>query len=926
MPLADCPKIIEYLPLPGYILQDGVFRAVNREMARLTGYPEDELAGMHIAGLVHPEDLGRVMEGLCISIAGADAPVAMEWRALSRRGDVVHVRSHSSRADFSGRPAVLGLLVDITGQKRTAEELDMQRAYFKQLFENSPDGIVIIDGEDRFVDVNKGFEKIFQYTAEEVRGRRVNEAIVPEGLAEQAAGVTERAFRGGIVHLETVRRRKDGSLVDVSILAYPINSPFCIPDSAGTPHPEPGARNGKGGAGVHPVSSGGGGRAVIYVMYSDITGRRMAQKELQEFNERLEAANEELMAAEEELKQQLLELQKSEQALRESENKFRQLFHNANDGIVLVEILEGRGLGRFKEVNDVVSRRLGYTREEFLGLKAVDIVAPDHIGRIPEINSVFLSRGRITFETVCVSKGGHNIPFEISGHIFTLNGEKVGLLVARDVTDRALAREKLSSAHQQLMDIIEFLPDPTFVVDKDRKIIAWNRAMEEMTGVGKERMVGMGDYAYAVPFYGEPRPALIDVFFPGGGEVERLYDNIDRRGDTLFAEIFVPSLYEGRGAHIWTKASPLYDSQGNIVGAIESIRDITERKQAERQLKYLSMHDSLTGLYNRAYFDEEMRRLEAGRNRPFGIIVCDIDGLKLVNDTLGHQSGDHLLVAASNVIRESFRGGDVIARIGGDEFSILLPNSDRTAVDCACSRLLAAVDRYNEENPGLPLSISIGCVSSGDGTASVAELFKEADDNMYREKLHRSQSARSAIVQALMRALEARDFIAGGHVERLQHLVTVLGGRLGLPEQAVAELRLLARFHDIGKVGVSDRILLKPGRLTPGEAAEMRRHCEIGHRIAREIPGMAHIADWILKHHEWWNGGGYPAGIKGEDIPLECRILAIADAYDAMTTDRPYRKAMSHEKAVAEIIRCAGTQFDPGLAPVFVEAMEKEMF
>jgi HD-GYP domain-containing protein (c-di-GMP phosphodiesterase class II) len=207
-------------------------------------------------------------------------------------------------------------------------------------------------------------------------------------------------------------------------------------------------------------------------------------------------------------------------------------------------------------------------------------------------------------------------------------------------------------------------------------------------------------------------------------------------------------------------------------------------------------------------------------------------------------------------------------------------------------------------------------------SVSIDELFKEADNNMYREKLHHKESARSAIVHALMRALAARDFITEGHAERLQRLVAGMAVAIGLPESNAADLRLLAQFHDIGKVGVPDSILFKPGPLTPEERSEIERHCSIGHRIALSAPDLAPIADWILKHHEWWNGEGYPLGLKREEIPLECRILAIADAYDAMTSDRPYRKAITHEEAVKELERCAGSQFDPVLTPKFIQVLK----
>ncbi len=354
------------------------------------------------------------------------------------------------------------------------------------------------------------------------------------------------------------------------------------------------------------------------------------------------------------------------------------------------------------------------------------------------------------------------------------------------------------------------------------------------------------------------------------------------------------------------------------------MNDISQRKKVEEHLTYLSMHDALTGLYNRAYFEEEMRRLGEGRHTSVGMIICDVDGLKLINDTFGHNTGDGLLVAAAGVIKNPFRTGDMVSRIGGDEFAVLLPGCDRRQVENACHRIAFNVKRYNEKHPELPLSISIGFAVCSGTSCSMLDLFKEADNNMSREKLHRSRSARSTIVQALMKTLEARDFITANHSKRLQDLVTNLARAAGLPDYKLSDLRLLARFHDIGKIGLADRILFKPGPLTPEEALEMQRHCEIGSRIAQSAPDLLPIADWILKHHEWWNGQGYPLRLKGEEIPLESRILAIADAYEAMTSNRPYRNAIGKEKAVDEIKKYAGLQFDPLIADVFVESLEEE--
>ncbi len=352
-------------------------------------------------------------------------------------------------------------------------------------------------------------------------------------------------------------------------------------------------------------------------------------------------------------------------------------------------------------------------------------------------------------------------------------------------------------------------------------------------------------------------------------------------------------------------------------------RNITERTQMESQLKHLSLHDALTGLYNRAFFEEELRRLEKQRDGTAGLLICDVDGLKIVNDSLGHNAGDEILKSVANILRQSFRAGDVIARIGGDEFVVLLNNCSSAFFDKACRRIKYHIAAHNSKN-AMPLSLSLGFALSRQSPPDMTALFKEADNNMYREKLHQKTSARSAIVKGLIKALEVRDFITEGHGDRLQEMVDAFARKLGLPERSLADLRLFAHFHDIGKVGIPDSILFKPAALDDAEWKIMKQHCEIGHRIAMSTPDLAPIANWILKHQEWWNGKGYPHGIKREAIPLECRLLSIVDAYDAMTSDRPYRKAVSVPTALSELKRCAGTQFDPFLVGQFIEMLEQQ--
>jgi HD-GYP domain-containing protein (c-di-GMP phosphodiesterase class II) len=202
-------------------------------------------------------------------------------------------------------------------------------------------------------------------------------------------------------------------------------------------------------------------------------------------------------------------------------------------------------------------------------------------------------------------------------------------------------------------------------------------------------------------------------------------------------------------------------------------------------------------------------------------------------------------------------------------------------------------------------------------------MFREADNKMYQNKLLKKESIRSTFVKTFMKALEAKDFISEGHVIRMENYAILIAKALSLRQDQMDSIILLTKFHDIGKIGIPDRILKKPGSLNDDEWKVMRTHSAIGERIALEAAEIKDIAHLILKHHEKWDGTGYPLGLSGEDIPLECRVLAIVDTFDAMTNDRPYRKAIPVAETVKEIIRCKGTQFDPYLVDVFLQILKE---
>ena len=362
---------------------------------------------------------------------------------------------------------------------------------------------------------------------------------------------------------------------------------------------------------------------------------------------------------------------------------------------------------------------------------------------------------------------------------------------------------------------------------------------------------------------------------------------------------------------------------GQLNAALQA--ELIERKLAQQFLLYSSQHDALTGLFNRTYLDEAQQKIVQQGAVGVGVICCDLDGLKLVNDTLGHAVGDRLLQRTADILKAAAPPQSLIVRTGGDEFVVVLTEISETDLETIGQKIRDAC--LIADLTELPLRLSLGWryrERCEPGSDELEAMVKDADDEMYRQKLSSSQSARSGVVHTIMKMLEVRDFETEEHSQRLARMAVGLSDRAGLPGHRKNDLRLLAQFHDIGKIGIPDKILLKPGGLTSEERKEIERHSEIGHRIATVIPELQPVAEFILKHHERWDGKGYPLGLRGEQIPIENRILAIVDAYDAMTSDRPYRKAMKADEAFAELRKCQGSQFDPILVELFLAMSTEE--
>jgi len=600
----------------------------------------------------------------------------------------------------------------------------------------------------------------------------------------------------------------------------------------------------------------------------------------------------------------ITEQKQFEEALRASEEIYRNVVEHANDGIIISQNL------KIKLANSSILDILGYTEKEVLETSISRYLDPEEFNRAYYFFQEQTSKNEEpgVFETVLQHKNGREVPAELNMGALEYQGKPAYLIIIRDITQRKQAEQKLSQQKQYFEALFKNSPEAIALVDTKKKIVDIN-----------ERFATLFDYKLE-----EIKGNNIDTLLSRGKDLKsaRYFSEQALQGKNIEEETIRYDRRE-RPRSVHVKGIPVY-LDGEIVGCYGVYSDISKRKRYEKQLQNYSLYDQLTELYNRNFFEEELNRLQKSREYPISIISADLDGLKLINDTMGHKVGDEYIKNCASLMKKSFRQSDILARVGGDEFASILTYTDEEEAKGVAERIRKHIKEYNDMHQEFPLSISLGTATAYSPAESLEEAYKQADDRMYHDKLLHSSEVRNRMMEGLMGTLSERDFLSQGHDRRVARLCQAIAEKANLSLRQQNDLQLLARVHDLGKVGIPDRILFKKGPLTPEEREIVNQHSEKGYRIALSSPDLARVADLILKHHEHWDGSGYPLGIEGKEIPLECRILAIADAFDAMTHPKDHRESLSREKAMEEIKNHAGTQFDPGLVELFLEVMEEE--
>jgi diguanylate cyclase (GGDEF)-like protein/PAS domain S-box-containing protein len=598
----------------------------------------------------------------------------------------------------------------------------------------------------------------------------------------------------------------------------------------------------------------------------------------------------------------ITERKKAEVFLRESEALNKSIVNAIPDIIFKINIH-----GVYLDVITSDSEKLFMPKEKMVGKTFAEILPKDPAETIVKsIEKAFNKNALQTCEYLLDVPSGL-LYFE--ARIVPIDKTNAYMLI-RDISERKEAETSLRESEQRYREILETMEEGFYDVDLKGKIIACNRAATKMLGYGEMEIVGKS-YKLLVK---DPEAVFHEfnqAFTTVNSKFSVVMEMIRKDGSLVTADLSI---------------SLTRDQQGNITGFRGLGRDITNRITMEKHLEHLSFHDQLTGLYNRRYFENELKRLGSSREHPIAVISADLDGLKLVNDTLGHAEGDRYLQAGADLLKSALRASDILARVGGDEFALLLPRTDKVAAEMLVNRIRRKLEQYNLEQTGLPLSISLGLAVSESADYPLEEIYRLADNNMYTDKLQQGKKARAEIVSSLLSSLFERGNLAEGERDQVQELAIRLGQALKLPEDQMARLALFAQVYDLGIVALPDSVIhssmqSNTGGLTSAEREALHRHPEIGYRIASSSPDLADVADLVLKHHENYDGKGYPLGLKGNAIPIECRILSVAVSYSAMTNPRAYAKTLNHADALAELQRCAGSQFDPEVVEAFFTMM-----
>lgn len=555
----------------------------------------------------------------------------------------------------------------------------------------------------------------------------------------------------------------------------------------------------------------------------------------------------------------------------------------------------------------------GYTAEELLSFcpSYNDLIHPEYRKALKTKWDTEDADNTISTDEypITTKSGETKWVMEQSHRLYDQNHKEIGAEgFITDVTQRKLAEKALKRSEERFRTMFEGAPLGMAIIDGETgEIYQVNARYAEIIGRTKRELVTSNIKDYSADADVEAYIQKIKLIQSNQISIFSQYQKIIKPdGSTVWVNVTMAPLC----------VEEEYSS-GRLLCMLE---DVTDRRTAEEEILYLSYYDQLTGLYNRRFYSEELRRIDTERNLPITLVMADVNGLKLTNDAFGHHTGDRLLKHIANVIRKQCRADDILARIGGDEFILLLPQTDSDQAGKLVERIRAAIANEDDYYP-VACSVSFGWDTKKDPAEDINKIYTSAEDRMYRSKLTESAVMRNDTIKLILRMLAQKYPREEQHSKRVSKLCAEIAEGMGIPSDSVNELRLAGYMHNIGYIGLREELVNKAGSYTEAERLEMERHPEIAYQLLRSAGKYSAISDYILYHHERPDGKGYPSRAAASDIPVESRIIAVADAFDAMTNDRQYGKKMTASEALKEIKKNAGTQFDREIVKVLEDSI-----
>ena len=456
------------------------------------------------------------------------------------------------------------------------------------------------------------------------------------------------------------------------------------------------------------------------------------------------------------------------------------------------------------------------------------------------------------------------------------------------------------------------IADGVVSVDNEQNIVLMNEAAEKLSGISYREAQG------------KPVSEVLNFMHEGASiPCSTTVERVIKTGITeKISDDVLLVRRDGLQIPVQYSISAVKNKKNDTKGAVVIIRDVTSERNIQKQAEYLSFHDHLTDLYNRRFFEEELLRLDTLRNLPLSVIMIDVNGLKLTNDAFGHETGDRLLKKVAGIMKKECRNDDIVARLGGDEFSVILPKTDAVQAKLIMDRITGSADKENLKS--IVISVAAGYATKTSPDQNIDEIIKIAENNMYSDKINTGKRMRRKTFELITVNLFEKYSYEQDQSERMKKLAAKIGSAMGLSKDQISTLETISYYHDIGKIIIPPRLLNRPSDLSLEEYDLVQRHAEAGYQIMKSQEEYSSIAIYVLSHHERWDGNGYPRKQKGHEIPLLSRILAVLDAYTAMTGNLPYKKSLSTDSAIMELKKNAGLQFDPEVVDIFTGILLEE--